>query len=818
MKQIKIHIPCGLLLFAALFSAAPAQADAPVITCGEYFEKTNSGGASGTVEAVFDEVNNQWILTAVPADDTKWRFSHWQDANTDNPRTVTSFGSVPEASYTATFQRFIYTDCYSVGEFMEAANTVDDEHTYGHITTEKVGDVWRITAVPESSSYTFAQWSDGNAENPREIEVDGSSSITFYATFIPKSKVGKVDFWRKDGIVINTTPTKGGELDNGSIGGITVFYDGQLKSSRVPDNGSDFDIEPRVDYGVYYLPAAYGLTHDFAGKKAHIVYKNTDCEPIATLDTIIPFLIDGEETVSADGLGAGVHVLRGGVATFDSNQTIADLDIYAGGKAIIESSATVTTSSVTMRADAFTSFAEGINNYPILYPDLAVRGNLNNGVSNKINFDYTLDWQAYFPFALPTDVAISTEDVEYINGDNANNHYVLGAYSGAARASGGAGWYTYYDYFVAGEHQSIERGVGYNIYGEPDFWNGMEQEYYGGVFRFPMTVDLRSGDAAKSIGVTQYDAAKKENKNWNLISSPYLTEYNGPIYLSKDGEVLTKDDKPIKLRYITIPGNNFMSYHHKYVEDTVLFPFHSYLIQFDTIANELAFANPNPAARAAAPARRAAKAAEVDAYQELKAGVILSQEGQSDNTGLFIGTEYTNDYDINGDLSKMIGSKQGLSVYTMLGSKKLAYNAFPPANGTGMAETTIPLGYCNATAGKEMTFDVDWWHNKHLYADENITEINLIDDVEGVTTNLLEDSYTCTAQKASDNTRFSLGIRYTYKAPQIATDICGTPAETTMRDGIYDLLGRLISTDARASRPGVYIVIENGKARKEVIR
>lgn len=815
MKQNKTYIPIGLLLLATLFSAAPIQAD-DYISCKEYYDYgVVSDALRGTINVTQD--GNTWILTAVPTDDSKYMFIEWNDGNTDNPRTITSndMDSLTE-TFSAKFDRYIYTNCYSSSEYAVTLG-VDVENTYGHIDTATVDGVFQMTAVPESSSYTFAQWADGSYENPRTFVPTGAKEIPYYATFIPKSKVGKVDFWRKDGFVV-TTDSPIDLTKRTEFGGITVFYDGQYVSCAQP-KAADVKTEPKVDKGVYFIPAEYGSTHALAGKKCHLVYKNASYEPIATLDTIIPFLIDGEETVSADGLGAGVHVLRGGVATFASNQTISDLDIYAGGKAIIESGDTLTVSSVKMRADAVTYYSEGSKsgtwNYPVLYPDFAVRGSLKNNASDVVNYDYSLDWNAFYPFGLPA--TVNTANVAYSSGNDARDHFVLGNYDGARRAREEATcWVDTFDYATTPAHMDIVPGKGYNIFAEGYTWNGKEQK--SAVIRFPMTVNLIKGDTVKSIGVTQYDAAKKENKNWNLIASPYLTEYNGPIYLSKDGEVLTKDDNPIKLRYITIPGDNFMSYHHKYVEDTVLFPFHSYLIQFDTIANELAFANPNPAARAAAPARRAAKVAEVDAYQELKAGVILSQAGQSDNTGLFIGTEYTNDYDINGDLSKMIGSKQGLSVYTMLGSKKLAYNAFPPANGTGMVETTIPLGYCNATAGQDMTFDVDWWHNKHLYADENITEINLIDDVEGVTTNLLEDSYTCTAQKASDNTRFSLGIRYTYKAPQIATDICETPAETTMRDGVYDLLGRLISTDARAARAGVYIVIENGKARKEVVR
>lgn len=769
--------------------------------------------AGGRVE--ISQNGGCWTIEAVASDG--WRFLYWDDnhENTTPVRTLSS-SDFEEAGVTknfnAVFQRYI---CAYADYDVEITNPTAP-NDYGRIDTVLEDGVIYMKPVA-TTGHSFAQWADGNASEKRAFVSGGVADTTFYATFIPKAAIGKVDFWRKDGIVINTTPSKGGELDNGSLGAITVFYNGQLMSSNVPDNGTDFDIEPRVDYGVYYVPAAYGLTHDIAGKKAHLVYKNTDCEPIATLDTIIPFLIDGEETVSADGLGAGVHVLRGGVATFASSQEIADLDIYAGGKAVVANGADVTASSVTMRADAFTSFIEGISDYPILYPDLAVQGTLTNGASNAINFDYTLDWQAYFPFALPSDAAISTEDVTYISGHNANEHFVLGTYDGAERAADRSGWYVYYDYYELGEHQPITRGVGYYIYGEPDEWNSMEQEYYGGVFRFPMTVNLSTGEAAKSISVAQHDATYKVNKNWNIVSIPYLTSYRGNITLYKD-DTPVEDEKtgnPKTLKYIIVPSDNFMHYDAELVSTVTLFPFHSYLLQFDADANKLVFEHPNPAARAAAPARRAANA---QTTNELMAGITLAQNGKSDHTGLFIGEQYTNDYDFDADLAKMVGKGKRIKLYSLLGSKKLAYIAIPPASGTGTLETIIPLGYDSAVVGQEMTFAIDTRRYPELLDDENIYQLNLIDEAEGITTNLLDGAYTCTAITKSDNSRFSLGI--VYRAPQqqeITTD-CEEVRSTSLPDGVYDLLGRPVRSNAYALPAGVYIIVREGKAEKEVIR
>ena len=131
----------------------------------------------------------------------------------------------------------------------------------------------------------------------------------------------------------------------------------------------------------------------------------------------------------------------------------------------------------------------------------------------------------------------------------------------------------------------------------------------------------------------------------------------------------------------------------------------------------------------------------------------------------------------------------------------------------------IPLGYNKATMGQEMTFAFDEERYPSVRFDERIQALELIDYVEGTTTDLLQETYTCTAYEKADNTRFALGIRYTKTGASVTTGICDDVAASKVNDGIYDLMGRRVNADdARSLGAGVYIVIENGKARKEVFR
>lgn len=760
-----------------------------------------------------------WMLTAVPTDG--WKFLYWEDdhANTNPVRELSATfdfsGSGLTQSFKARFQRVLY-NCTSGKEFNVAISNPESPDNYGTIDTVTVDGVFCMRANP-NSGYTFVQWADGSYANPRPLEIGTSVDTTFYATFMRTTLAqAKIDSWSTAGFKLisdeSESITEDGVL--GAGGAITVFYDGDVAFCGLPamrtKKGSP------VNDGIYTVSIPYSA--ELAGKKCHIVYKNASREPLAILDAYVPVLVNGNESdVVVPNSNTGVHVLDGGVATFATGQTLAELEIYTGGKVIIASEDTV--SSVTIHRDG-PNTVEVADAGALL---VVAGGKLKNNNSNTINFDYTLDYDCYYPFSLP--YTVSSSDVTYRSGHDADLHYVVNWYDGDARASGLSAWKPYYDvdYGYPGPVDFVG-GRGYNIFSEPEEWNGVEQSMYGGVIRFPMTVDLTDGgETGNTVAVYKHSSTNMAYRNWNLIGLPYLYDYTGFIYLANDGVALEDDEhNPRILQYLTEPIYGFTDYSQEFVGDgdLTLKPFQAYFVQFNTDVendvNELLFEAPASGGPASAPRKLAA--AKTSVANKLKAGITLSQNGKSDHTGLFIGEQYTNSYDLNADWEKMIVESNRVKLYSLSGTQKLAYIAVPPAEGTGTLETVIPLGYDSAVVGQDMTFAMDAKRYPRLLEDENIYQLNLIDDVEGVTTNLLEDSYTCTAQKASDNTRFSLGIRYTYKAPQIATDICGTPAETTMRDGIYDLLGRLISTDARASRPGVYIVIENGKARKEVVR
>lgn len=807
MKHMKSHIPYALALIAAFFAALPLHAyDIPdvVTSCGEYYTYSVTNTLGGTVTVTRN--GSCWTLTAVP--ETGWKFLYWEDDhdNTNPVRELSNsdfVGADLEKTFEAKFCRVIL-NCASPQEYMVTTYQYD----YGTPGLGKGGRIDTATVDGKmvlkiiDNGFLFAQWADGYYGYNRTIDFNGTNDTTFYATFLEAASInirGTITEWGRDSVEL-TVKSIERALDGYSL---TIFYDDQLVQLTHPRN---------VDYGVYKVYAPYSAEN--VGKNLHIVYKNSDCEPVAIFNTTIPVVVAGDTTISSvPSESTSVHVMDGGTVTFTGSAEINELDIHAGGSAIVDGE--LVAAAVSMRADTGTCA-------PNLF--LTSNGSLINNNYDTVNLYFSVAYNDFYPFALPYEV--STTDVTYRDrvGGSADQNFVLGTYSGENRAAGSSQkWVIYHDkagyntYSPAlSEDNTIESAKGYFIYGDPQIWphetsgsSKYEQKY--GVFRFPMTVPLYGGESATSINVETYSSSNRKDKNWNLVALPYLTSYTGAITTNLSTEQ----------RYVIVPEDNrFHSYTEELASRAILKPFQPFFVQVEDGVTALYFNAPSsPAAPgvAAAP-KRYTKPASQSTAREIAAGITLAQNGKSDHTGIFISDQYTPDYDINADLTKTESKSSKLRLYSLLGSNKLAYMAIPPASGNTTLETVIPIGYEKAIVGAPLTFAIDSRRFPELLYGEDVYALELVDNIEGVSQDLLEGSYTCTALQASDNNRFALHV--VYRAPQqqeIATDICDTPRATALPDGLYDLLGRRIQ-DTSALPAGAYIRIANGEARKEVIR
>ena len=103
-------------------------------------------------------------ISATPAD--HYTFAHWDDNNTDNPRTVTV---TEDKTYTAFFDAERYT--ITVASSNNNHGTAYGSGVYDYGTTATI-------TAEAASGYRFVQWNDGNTDNPRTITVTGNATYT----------------------------------------------------------------------------------------------------------------------------------------------------------------------------------------------------------------------------------------------------------------------------------------------------------------------------------------------------------------------------------------------------------------------------------------------------------------------------------------------------------------------------------------------------------------------------------------------------------------------------------------------------------------
>ena len=126
--------------------------------------------AKGSVSDVNGYHYEGTILEVTATPRIGFKFDKWSDDVTDNPREITVNGDI---NLTAYFTELTYTLNVSAGE----GGSVDPE---GEITGLKYGESKVIKAIP-SSGYEFANWSDGNVLDERQITI--TQDCTLVANF-----------------------------------------------------------------------------------------------------------------------------------------------------------------------------------------------------------------------------------------------------------------------------------------------------------------------------------------------------------------------------------------------------------------------------------------------------------------------------------------------------------------------------------------------------------------------------------------------------------------------------------------------------------
>lgn len=475
-------------------------------------------------------------------------------------------------------------------------------------------------------------------------------------------------------------------------------------------------------------------------------------------------------------------------------EDLAGTDVYVyGGKTLTLQPGTTTINSLTLKGGIQ---ADSTYKMPTVWvPEGATL--VRN--SNKIYLDLVVNAKNYYPFAVP----FATKNDQYLDyldpvlrgASTYGTHFAIKTYDGTRRAEVGEDRANNWKQLLrhtGGTTSYLEPGVGYIItaltYPDKDT----------ATIRIPMTVPntwFQNGEQAEvgttvrnTIAVTAHGgtAANEHERHagWNFVANPYLTSFaggnvdnaGGLTYIN--GELIIEGSYEYtdeEVPYVTIPAYNFAYYDQVRLREVKLSPEWSFFVQVGNGGTM----NFTTAGREQAPASIAARNAE-ERPVKMDVDLILSDNHNSDQTGLIICDRYTDAYEIGRDLEKLFGSAYNLSVYTLMeDNTPLAFQALAIRNSMQV----IPVGYRAPEQG-EYTFRLNEATSSIDLLNEQYEQLVLVDYQTGELTNLLYTDYTFYSERTQSNSRFAIYAVPRQNAPTDLPNAIGSDEE--VRKVIYN--------------------------------
>ena len=489
----------------------------------------------------------------------------------------------------------------------------------------------------------------------------------------------------------------------------------------------------------------------------------------AMTSLVVPKIIASSATMSSLMSGdtqweTEVHVLPGVTLTanagdFSSNDVLINhLEIYPGATVVVTKGAaesgTLKVKTLILR-NGWTRVGAKAYDVARLYITPSTASLDKNAVSDVWYSDWYIDYDQYYPVAVPWDVTLSGITYRYCSVEPSvgpSENIRLKYYDGESRATNvqegvgsGANWKTYDDAGCTAVPTKLEPSKGYAMTAKRPTGKAFS------IIRMPLTIpsaDWISGGEKGEVGGTHKDQVSVTAwgtgstpiyaQGWNFIANPYMALYGTKITHSEGSEY--------DVTYVNIPDINFKEYG-QYDLDLgyKLLPSSGFFIQASKTGT-LTFGTTNRSA--SAPTYRTEGSTPV--VEEQKAYIVLNNENGEDVMGLKISENYTADYEINADLEKLLGDGTSLRTYMRYGDMNMAYVAINEM----LAKEWIPVSV-RIPADGEYTFS--------LHEASKVSELEgvyLIDYQNGdKVTNLIEQSYTFSSTAGTINGRFAINAK-----------------------------------------------------------
>lgn len=532
----------------------------------------------------------------------------------------------------------------------------------------------------------------------------------------------------------------------------------------------------------YDYTVAFGDVIDFAANEGQMLtleWYNSSDVMIAVSNIMVPTIVASNITINKTNYSlksawnTEVHVLPNVTVTVDasaydnSDVTIKELNIYPG--------ATVNVTTGTLKATTLVmrngwNRLNGDKKYDVARLYITpTNGNLQ---ATNAYADWYIDFDQYYPIAVPWEVDLSVNDGSKIWYKNTKSKAVIGTTTGSVRLR-------YYD--GASRAANVQVGVGesanWKLYGddgcnlipvklEPGKAYAMTAKRPAGkafsIIRMPLTIPSAAwttggekgvlGSTHKDqVTVSAYGDASTPSyaKGWNFIANPYMSLHKGELSYTDEGAI----------EYANIPDIDFQEYDQVPIVSSKLKPASGFLIQAPKNGT-VTFGEVNR--QASAPSYRKEVADETMPIQ--RAYITLAGDGAEDMMGILVGENYTAEYETNADLAKLLSNSNTLRTYMYYGEQNMAYLAISPV----LAQEWIPV-QVRIPAEGEYTFSLD-----NASVVENLEGVYLIDYANNdQITNLIEENYTFTTSAGTINGRFAINAVVGTRQTPTAIDVIG---------------------------------------------
>ena len=594
------------------------------------------------------------------------------------------------------------------------------------------------------------------ASGVEELRLIPASSIVFTEAYFVE--------WGQHGGVIEVDAANAGGKDQAATS--VVAHLGEATSSAI--TLSQTLTASKGGATKYNYTVNFGSGIDFAAstsKGALLVLDWKNGETIkAKTSIVVPKIIASSSTLSSHGASDGdwssaeVHVLPGVTLTVNAGDftskdvTIDQLEIYPNATVIVtrgtQDVGTLDVRKLILR-NGWTRVSEKRFDVARLYitPTTANLTKSNN--TDGWYLDWYIDYDLYYTMSVPWKVA--TSGITYRNTNSAanTNSVKIRYYDGENRAKTGQdqvgqNWKDYNpwpEYLVPSEGYAISAkrptGKAFSIVRMPLTFPGAAWTAGGEKGYVESTHKDQVSVTGWGIGTsTPWYAA-----GWNFIGNPYMATFNGDDD-GISGKLELQNGGSIK--YATIPDVGFKNYDQVAIASANISPACGFFIQANNAdPQNITFSSSN-IVPPSAPALYKAKA---EVVPDQEAYIRLSYEGGKDQMGLIIGEEYTEAYEPNADLAKVLGEDGYVKTYMNYGGMDMAYVAI---NET-LAKEWIPVTV-KIPADGEYTFSL-----MNSSTVEELDGVFLIDYAnENTITNLIGNDYVFTAEEGTITDRFAI--------------------------------------------------------------